>query len=85
MGVSINLMVKDKLKEVKEEYLSFSRERDYIKDTKIDKANGILNHMRVFSVNAFMFISQTEWRDVYGVYFQDRIIVLGSLLELLVP
>jgi hypothetical protein len=50
---------------------------------KIDKMNGILNHMRIFSVNAFRYIPQLEWRDVYGVYLQDRIIILGILLELL--
>lgn len=47
--------------------------------------NGIINHIRIFSVDAFRYMPQMELRDPYGVYFKDRIIFLAGLLELLAP
>lgn len=42
----------------------------------------ILNHLRVFSIESFRYIPQFDLRDIYGRYFEDRIIFLMTLLEM---
>ena len=51
----------------------------------ITKMNAILNHFRVISVESFRILPQSELRDLEGVYFQDRMIFLSGVLELLTP
>jgi hypothetical protein len=47
--------------------------------------NAILNHFRVISVESFRILPQMEYRTLEGVYFQDRMIFLSGLLEMLLP
>lgn len=44
---------------------------------------GILNHFRIFSVEAFRYIPQFDHVDMFGNYFKDRLIFLMTLLEML--
>lgn len=66
-----------------EKYLSFSRSNDGIINPKIDIMEGILNHFRLFSVEAFRYIPQFDHTDIFGNYFKDRIIFLMTLLEMI--
>lgn len=85
MGASINLQVGDQTFPATPEYHNYSRSRDGVKDPKLKQMNGIINNLRIFSIEAFRYIPQFELRDPYGIYFEDRIIILSTLLELLVP
>ena len=45
------------------------------------KLNGILNHFRVFSVQSFKQIPKDEMVDIFGKYYEDRIIFLMDLVD----
>ena len=47
------------------------------------KLEAILNHMRVFAIESFRFIPQFDLRDINGKYFNDRLIFLMTLLEMI--
>jgi hypothetical protein len=83
LSASLNLVINNTLHEALPEYHDYSRSRDGTINPKINKMNGMLNHIRVFSIEAFRYVPQLEWRDTYGVYMQDRIIIFETLLELL--
>ena len=85
IGASINLVVGNSTYSAKPEYHNYSRSRDGVLNPKLEIINGIINHLRVISIDAFRYIPQFELRDPYGVYFEDRIIILSTLLEMLAP
>lgn len=68
LGGSFDLVIDGVVHPVSPDYMHFSRERDSVIDHNTVKIRGILNHMRVFSVDAFRYIPQLEWRDTFGVY-----------------
>lgn len=39
--------------------------------------------MRIFSVESFRYIPQFDLRDIHGKYFEDRLIFLMTLLEMI--
>ena len=43
--------------------------------------NGILNHFRVFSVESFKQIPKNQMVDIFGRYYEDRIIFLMDLID----
>ena len=50
---------------------------------KIRIMEGMLNHIRIISVDAFRMIPQHDLRDVYGKYYTDRVIIAMILLEMI--
>ena len=47
------------------------------------KLKSIVNHMRVFAIESFRFIPQFDLRNIHGKYFNDRLIFLMTLLEMI--
>ncbi len=39
--------------------------------------------MRVFAIESFRYIPQFDLRDIHGKYFEDRLIFLMTLLEMI--
>lgn len=83
LGAAIGLDFEGKILNASEDYLSFSRSADGVVNPKIDLMEGILNHFRIFSVEAFRYIPQFDHVDIFGNYFKDRIIFLMTLLEMI--
>ena len=83
VGAAIDLEHHGKLYEAKEDYLSFSRSVDNTLSPKTKKMEGILNNFRVFAIESFRYLPQFDLRDMYGWYYENRLIFLMSLLELI--
>jgi len=42
----------------------------------------MVNHLRIFSIGVFRYIPQMDLRDIFGKYFEDRLVFLMTLLEI---
>ena len=60
----------------------FNRNYDAIVEPNIEKMEKVINHLRVFSIEAFRYIPQMDLRDIFGNYFEDRLVFLMTLLEM---
>ena len=60
---------------------TFRRRTEAMVNPNLEKLKSILNHLRVFSIDGFRYIPQTDLRDIYGNYFKDRLIFLMTMLE----
>lgn len=69
MGAGIDLNITNQTHSAMPEYFNYSRSRDGVLNPKLNIMRGILNHIRIFSVDAFRYMPQMELRDPYGVYF----------------
>jgi len=83
LGAFVNLEYKDSLLQSLQEWSHFHRGREAIVKPDITKLNAILNHMRVFAIESFRFIPQFDLRNIHGKYFNDRLIFLMTLLEMI--
>jgi len=62
--------------------MKFKRVNEGIVNPNITKMEIILNHFRVFSIEAFRYMPQFDLRDIYGNYFEDRLIFLMTIIEI---
>ena len=82
LGGFVSLEVNGKISKPDSGLNYFHRGNEAIVNPNMRKLNLILRHFRVFSIDAFRYIPQTDLRDVYGNYFKDRLIFLMTLLEI---
>ena len=83
MGTFVSLQFEGKKIETRKDVTMFHRGQEGIVNPNKPKLNYILNHLRVFSIEAFRYIPQHQHRDMYGQYFEDRTIFLMTLLEMI--
>ena len=59
----------------------FNRIQEGIKNPNFGKLNTILNHFRVFSVQSFKQLPKDLMVDIFGKYYEDRVIFLMDLID----
>ena len=81
LGLFLPVVVNGKEVKPAASYLHFDRVREGIVNPNIKALNGILNHYRVFSVQTFKQIPKDLIVDLFGKYFEDRVIFLMDLVD----
>ena len=83
VGAAVNIETNESL--IRPPYdllLPFNRVDQAIVSPMIKNLHGILNHMRIFAIESFRYIPQFNLRNINGEYFEDRLIFLMTLLEI---
>ena len=65
------------------ELIDFHRSRDEIRTPMMMKLEPMLNNFRIFSVESFLIIPQSDLRDIFGRYYEDRLIITMILMEMI--
>ena len=58
MGAGIDLKIANQTHSTMPDYFNYSRSRDGVLEPKLNIMDGILNHIRIFSVDAFRYMPQ---------------------------
>jgi len=61
---------------------NFYRKHEGILNPDLPRMKEMLNHLRVFSVEAYKFLPQFDLRDSYGNYYEDRLIFIMSFYDM---